>query len=46
VNRDPILTIKEQRLLAFVLALIVIGGIVQEIRLSYKTSTTVSGLRP
>ncbi len=35
--RRPILTSKEQTLLAFILALLVVGGIVRKVRMDWRT---------
>ena len=35
--RRPILTRKEQTLLAFILALLVVGGIVRKVRMDWRT---------
>ena len=35
--RRPILTRKEQTLLAFILALLVLGGIVRKVRMDWRT---------
>jgi hypothetical protein len=35
--RRPILTRKEQSLLAFILALLVLGGIVRKVRMDWRT---------
>jgi hypothetical protein len=40
-TRRPILTRKEQTLLAFILALLVIGGIVRKVRMDWHTSGSV-----
>ena len=37
--RRPILTRKEQTLLAFILALLVVGGIVRKLRMDWHTGT-------
>ena len=37
--RRPILTRKEQMLLAFILALLVVGGIVQKVRMDWSVSS-------
>ena len=39
--RRPILTRKEQTLLAFILALLVVGGIVRKLRTDWHNSTAV-----
>jgi hypothetical protein len=39
--RRPILTRKEQTLLAFILALLVMGGIVRKLRLDWQTTSPV-----
>jgi hypothetical protein len=39
--RRPILTRKEQTLLAFILALLVVGGIVRKLRLDWQTTGPV-----
>ena len=39
--RRPILTRKEQTLLAFVLALLVVGGIVRKLRMDWRTTRPV-----
>jgi hypothetical protein len=39
--RRPILTRKEQTLIAFVLALLVMGGIVRKLRLDWETTSPV-----
>ncbi len=39
--RRPILTRKEQTLLAFVLALLVVGGIVRKLRMDWSTTIPV-----
>lgn len=39
--RRPILTRKEQTLLAFILALLIIGGIVRKVRMDWHTSGSV-----
>jgi len=39
--RRPILTRKEQTLLAFILALLVVGGIVRKLRMDWKTTSPV-----
>jgi len=39
--RRPILTRKEQTLLAFILALLVVGGIVRKVRMDWHTSGPV-----
>jgi len=36
--RRPILTRKEQSLLAFILAILVVGGIVRKVRMDWKAS--------
>ena len=36
--RRPILTRKEQTLLAFILALLVVGGIVRKLRMDWQTT--------
>ena len=36
-HRRPILTRKEQTLLAFILALLVVGGIVRKVRMDWRT---------
>jgi len=36
--RRPILTRKEQTLLAFILALLVVGGIVRKLRMDWETT--------
>jgi hypothetical protein len=40
--RRPILTRKEQTLLAFILALLVVGGIVRKLRTDWHTTNPVS----
>ena len=37
--RQPILTRKEQTLLAFILALLVVGGIVRKLRMDWQTTS-------
>jgi hypothetical protein len=37
--RRPILTRKEQALLAFILALLVVGGIVRKLRMDWQTDS-------
>ena len=39
--RQPLLTRKEQTLLAFILALLVIGGIVRKLRMDWRTPSPV-----
>ena len=39
--RRPLLTRKEQTLLAFVLALLVVGGIVRKLRMDWRTTSPV-----
>jgi hypothetical protein len=39
--RRPILTRKEQTLLAFILALLVMGGIVRKLRMDWETTGSV-----
>jgi hypothetical protein len=39
VARQPILTRKEQTLLAFILALLVMGGIVRKLRIDWNVSS-------
>ena len=39
--RRPILTRKEQTLLAFILALLVMGGIVRKLRIDWKETSPV-----
>jgi len=39
--RRPILTRKEQTLLAFILALLVVGGIVRKLRMDWQTTRPV-----
>jgi len=39
--RRPILTRKEQTLLAFILALLVVGGIVRKLRMDWQTTSPV-----
>jgi hypothetical protein len=39
--RRPILTRKEQTLLAFILALLVVGGIVRKLRTDWRTTSPV-----
>jgi len=39
--RRPILTRKEQTLLAFILALLVLGGIVRKLRMDWRTTSPV-----
>ena len=39
--RRPVLTRKEQTLLAFVLALLVVGGIVRKLRTDWRTASPV-----
>jgi hypothetical protein len=39
--RRPILTRKEQTLLAFILALLVVGGIVRKLRMDWQTAGPV-----
>jgi hypothetical protein len=39
--RRPILTRKEQALLAFLLALLVVGGIVRKLRMDWHTASPV-----
>ena len=39
--RQPILTRKEQTLLAFILALLVVGGIVRKLRMDWQTTGPV-----
>lgn len=41
--RRPILTRKEQTILAFLLALLVVGGIVRKLRMDWHTSSPVPG---
>jgi hypothetical protein len=38
IPRRPILTRKEQTLLAFILALLVVGGIVRKLRMDWQTT--------
>jgi len=40
-SRRPILTRKEQTLLAFILALLVVGGIVRKLRTDWRTTSPV-----
>jgi hypothetical protein len=40
--RRPILTRKEQALLAFLLALLVVGGIVRKLRMDWSASSPVT----
>jgi hypothetical protein len=40
--RRPILTRKEQALLAFILALLVVGGIVRKLRTDWHTDSSVA----
>jgi hypothetical protein len=40
--RQPILTRKEQMLLAFILALLVVGGIVRKVRIDWSTTNGVA----
>jgi hypothetical protein len=40
--RRPILTRKEQTLLAFILALLVVGGIVRKLRMDWETTSPVT----
>ena len=40
--RRPILTRKEQTLLAFILALLVVGGIVRKLRMDWSTTNGVA----
>ncbi len=39
--RRPVLTRKEQTLLAFILALLVVGGIVRKLRMDVRTAAPV-----
>ena len=39
--RQPFLTRKEQTLLAFILALLVMGGIVRKLRMDWRTASPV-----
>jgi hypothetical protein len=39
--RRPILTRKEQTLLAFILALLIVGGIVRKVRTDWRTNSPV-----
>jgi hypothetical protein len=39
--RRPVLTRKEQTLLAFILALLVVGGIVRKLRMDWQTTGPV-----
>jgi hypothetical protein len=39
--RRPLLTRKEQTLLAFILALLVVGGIVRKLRMDWQTTSPV-----
>jgi hypothetical protein len=39
--RRPLLTRKEQTILAFVLALLVVGGIVRKLRVDWRTTSPV-----
>ena len=39
--RRPILTRKEQKLLAFILALLVVGGIVRKLRLDWHATSPI-----
>jgi hypothetical protein len=39
--RRPILTRKEQSLLAFILALLIVGGIVRKLRMDWQTTGPV-----
>lgn len=39
--RRPLLTRKEQTLLAFVLALLIVGGIVRKLRTDWRTTSPV-----
>ena len=39
--RRPILTRKEQTLLAFILALLIVGGIVRKLRMDWRTTSPV-----
>jgi hypothetical protein len=40
--RRPILTRQEQSILAFILALLIVGGIVRKIRMDWGTSSPVA----
>jgi hypothetical protein len=44
-TRQPVLTSKEQSLLAFLLALLLVGGIVREVRYHWLASRP-SGIKP
>jgi len=39
--RRPILTRQEQTILAFILALLIVGGIVRKVRMDWSTSSAV-----
>jgi hypothetical protein len=41
--RRPILTRREQAILAFILALLIVGGIVRKVRTEWSTPSPVSG---
>jgi len=41
ISRRPILTRKEQTLLAFILALLVVGGIVRKLRTDWRATSPV-----
>jgi len=40
-DRRPILTRKEQTILAFILALLIVGGIVRKVRMDWSTPSPV-----
>jgi len=44
--RRPILTRKEQTLLAFILALLVVGGIVRKLRMDWSTTSSATVHNP
>jgi hypothetical protein len=44
--RRPLLTRKEQTLLAFVLALLVVGGIVRKLRMEWRSDQPVTLRQP
>jgi hypothetical protein len=39
--RRPILTRREQTILAFILALLIVGGIVRKVRMDWRTTSPV-----
>jgi hypothetical protein len=44
--RRPMLTRKEQAILVFLLALLVLGGIVRKLRMEGRTSTVIQAQKP